>query len=179
MKVLISGISSSLGKATAIKLLEGLWDRAPDSWSGLTIAWCLDYLGRREEAIQWYARVAVMPFLSETQRRAAADGVESPKTPKAAPTPLKGLEFLATVKARIRDGEFAAAVEQIDAHLKKASPRGEYKQRLWYLKALALFNQSDMKGAVAALRTALEAAPDSGRAGHIRPILNRLEAEER
>jgi len=75
----------------AIEVLQPRWDRAPDSWSGITIAWCLDYLGRREEAIHMYARVAVKPFLSETQRAAVAAGIEEPQVPKQPPPPPKGL----------------------------------------------------------------------------------------
>ena len=75
----------------AIRVLQPLWDRAPDSWSGITIAWCLDYLGRREEAIHMYARVAAKAFLSETQRAIVAAGIEEQQTPKRPPTPAKGL----------------------------------------------------------------------------------------
>jgi hypothetical protein len=75
----------------ALEVLQPLWDRAPDNWSGLTIAQCLDYLGHREEAFRMYARVAVFRFLSDTQHAIAAAGVEAPQAPKQPPTPPKGL----------------------------------------------------------------------------------------
>ena len=70
----------------AIKLLDKLWaDGQRSPWATLTMAWSLDYLGRRDEAIQWYARTALAPFLSETQRAAAVSGIEQPQVPKAPP----------------------------------------------------------------------------------------------
>ena len=75
----------------AIKVLQPLWEHRPDPWSGLTLAWCHDYLGRREKAFDFYARVGVSQFLSETQRRIAAAGIEAPRKPKARPAPPKGL----------------------------------------------------------------------------------------
>jgi DNA-directed RNA polymerase specialized sigma24 family protein len=75
----------------AIKVLAPLWQRAPSAWCGLTAAWCLDYLGDREEAIRWYGRVAALTGLSETERTAATDGIERPQTPKKPPTPPEGL----------------------------------------------------------------------------------------
>lgn len=76
----------------AMKLLQGLWDRGThDAWTSLTIAWCYDYLGHRAEALQWYARTALMPFLSETQRKAAVEGIEAPQKPKVPPTIPAGI----------------------------------------------------------------------------------------
>jgi len=81
----------------AIEVLRPVWESKSDQWSGITIAWCLDYLGRRDEAIHMYARVAAKPFLSETQRAAVAAGIETPQTPKRPPTPAKGLVELPNV----------------------------------------------------------------------------------
>lgn len=84
---------------SALKLLQGLWERGiHDAWTTLTIAWCLDYQGKRAEALQWYARTALMPFLSETQRKAATAGIESPQSPKTFPVVPKGLVEI------VRDG---------------------------------------------------------------------------
>lgn len=79
----------------AVKLLDKLWaNGARDAWTTLTLAWSLDYLGRRDEAIRWYARTALMPFLSETQRAAAVAGIEQPQTPKASPKVPRNLAEL-------------------------------------------------------------------------------------
>jgi hypothetical protein len=75
----------------ALEVLRPLWERAPDSWCGITMALCLDYLGRREEAIQIYARAAVMRFLSDTQHAIVAAGVEGPQRPKRPPKAPEGL----------------------------------------------------------------------------------------
>lgn len=80
----------------ALKLLQGLWEWGiQDAWTPLTIAWCLDYQGKRAEALQWYARTALLPFLSETQRKAATAGIEAPQSPKSFPVIPDGLTEIA------------------------------------------------------------------------------------
>ncbi len=79
----------------AIKVLTPLWERTgQDPWVALTLAWCYDYLGQREEAVPWYARVVALPYLSNTHLVAARVGVETPQQPKAVPQAPPGLREL-------------------------------------------------------------------------------------
>jgi RNA polymerase sigma-70 factor (ECF subfamily) len=76
----------------ALKLLRTLWKSArPDPWLSLTMAWTLDYMGRRKEALKWYALTAAMPSISETHRATASAGIERPQVPKARPPISSGL----------------------------------------------------------------------------------------
>lgn len=79
----------------AIKVLTPLWEQAEEEpWVPLTLAWCYDYLGQRGEALQWYARVVALPYLTDTQQRAARVGVEVPQRPKAFPKIPAGVQEL-------------------------------------------------------------------------------------
>jgi thioredoxin-related protein len=74
-------------------------------------------------------------------------------------------------------GDVDKALASLDAFVNATPPTGEAKQEVYFLKGALLFGKKDKAGALAALQTALEAAPKSERAGQIGQILGKLKAE--
>jgi thioredoxin-related protein len=83
-------------------------------------------------------------------------------------------EKLAAIELGLQRRDVDGTLEKIEEFVKEYSPSGETRQKVFFIKAVALFSKDDSEGAIAALETALKAAPESAMATQITMAIGQL-----
>jgi len=74
-------------------------------------------------------------------------------------------------------GDLDGAVKKLDSYMTEQKPTTTTKQEAYFLKSILMYHKKDKKGAIAALKLAQEAAPDSEKGKTIPDIIKKLSDE--